>query len=249
MLCSFTALTQLQTAAREGELGKARDLLIDVDGWVIRYLEVETGLQMTGQRLLIPVTELQRPDWDSGAVRVNMSAEQIENGPRFEDAKPVSRQEEERLHSYYGWQPYWTDSDQPGAGNSAPVPPGDEMTGDRQAESIPDDDQPMASPEVISALEVVGYRLEANGGLAGHLADLILDDESWMVRYLVIDTGDDNEGKQVLVATQLADRVSFDTFAVYADVKADVVRGGPEFDPSLPINEEYEEVLQDHFGY
>ncbi len=249
MLQSLSVIRGIRVAAKDGNLGRVHDVLFDAGIWAVRYIEVVTQLDVDeDRRLLLPAGEIRQADWEHGAIRFDLTREQAAQSPRLEDDKPVSRQEEERLHSFFGWQPYWTDSDLPG-GTEMPTPQGDEMTGDRQAESIPDERLPVGDPNLYAALDVIDYQLEADGGLAGKVNDLIVDDETWMVRYLVVDLGDEAEGKQVLLATQLVDRVSYDTFSVYADVSADAVKEGPEFDPATPIDAEFEEHLQDYFGY
>jgi hypothetical protein len=39
-----------------------------------------------------------------------------------------------------------------------------------------------------SAQEVMGYRIQAQDGAIGHVEDFILDDGTWQVRYIIIDT-------------------------------------------------------------
>lgn len=248
MLRSLKALKGLRVAAKDGSIGRVHDVLFEAGVWYVRYLEVETGLDIPDRRLLLPTGELAHTDSGEGPIHVNLTRDEVHHGPRFADDKPVSRQEEERLHSFFGWQPYWTDSDLPQSASEPPIPEGVEMTGDHQDESVPSERLPVGDPNLYAAGEVVGYQIEAEGGLAGKVADFILD-ELWMVRYLAIDTGPETGHKQVLLASHLVDRISFDTFSVYADIEAELVKDGPAYDPTAPINEEFENILQDYFGY
>lgn len=249
MLQSLSAIRGVRVAAKDGNLGRVEDILFDAGIWAVRYIEVATQLEVDeDRRLLLPAGEIRQADWERAVLRFDLTREQAAQSPRLIDDRPVSRQEEERLHSFFGWQPYWTDADPP-SGPEMPIPEGDEMTGDRQAESVPDERLPVGDPNLYSAQDVVDYQVEADGGLAGKVNDLIVDDETWMIRYLVIDTGDDTGEKQVLLASQLVDRVSFDTFSVYADVSVEAVKAGPGYDPSVPIDAEFEEHLQNYFGY
>ncbi len=55
--------------------------------------------------------------------------------------------------------------------------------------------------------EVIGYHIKAPGGRFGHLADFIVDNQSWALRYFVVDTRDFLPGKNVLLAVNWIRRV------------------------------------------
>jgi sporulation protein YlmC with PRC-barrel domain len=185
--------------------------------------------------------------WDKSELPVSLTRDQIENSPEISEDEPLSRQKEEELHSYFGWQPYWVDRIT-GEDYGPPIPAGDEMTGDRQADSVPQDPVP-GDPDLLSAESVVGYEIQATDARIGRVDDFLLDDESWEIEYLVIDTGDENENKKTLLASELIERISFDEYAVFVDLDQETIRKSPEYDPSNPINKGYEEALQKHFGY
>ena len=248
MLFSMRDLQGIQVNAQDAEIGPATDLLFDDGGWIVRYIVVEGEPWLPEQRVLVPAGELGRPDWNENRITVEATRDQIAGSPAVAREEPVSRQKEEQLHAHFGWQPYWTDANPPPEGRISHVPEGEEMTGDRQDQSVPTDPAP-GGQHLRSAREVDGYHVEANGGRSGVVAGFIIDDESWVIRYLVVDLGIEHDSRQVLLAAHLVDRVSFDQFAVYIDIDADRIAGGPEFDPSVPVNSEYEEVLRDYFGY
>jgi hypothetical protein len=85
-------------------------------------------------------------------------------------------------------------------------------------------------------------------GQMGHIEDLIVDDETWTIRYLVVDTVNWWPGKKVILAPDWVLGISWDTRQVRFDLTKATLRGGPKFDPSKPINREYEMVLYDYYG-
>ena len=93
---------------------------------------------------------------------------------------------------------------------------------------------------------MAGYRLHARDGEIGHVDDFIVDDRSWVIRYLVVDTGSWWPGKKVLLPPQWIDRVSWLEATVDVDLDRDTIKNGPEWDPRSPISREYEERL---YGY
>ena len=54
-----------------------------------------------------------------------------------------------------------------------------------------------------SSANVTGYDIQASDDSIGHVADFVFDDESWAIRYLVIDTRNWwPGGGKVLIATR-----------------------------------------------
>jgi hypothetical protein len=72
--------------------------------------------------------------------------------------------------------------------------------------------------------------------------------KSWAIRYLVVDTRNWLPGKKVLVAPQWTADVDWAGRRVSVDLSKDAIKDGPEFDPSLPVNREYEVRLYDYYG-
>jgi hypothetical protein len=96
--------------------------------------------------------------------------------------------------------------------------------------------------------EVTGYHIEAKDGAIGHVEGFILDDEDWMIRYMVVDTRSWLPGKKVLIAPCLIRSVHWDESKVCLDLSRELVEGGPEYDPSAPVNREYEKRWYDYYG-
>ena len=59
------------------------------------------------------------------------------------------------------------------------------------------------------ATAVMGYAMQAEDGMIGHVKDVLVDDQAWAVRYLVIDTEKWWSGKKVLVSPGWLTRVTW----------------------------------------
>ena len=59
------------------------------------------------------------------------------------------------------------------------------------------------------ATAVMGYAMEAEDGLIGHVKDVLVDLKAWAIRYLVIDTEKWWAGKNVLVSPDWLTRVTW----------------------------------------
>ncbi|HSJ57812.1 MAG TPA: PRC-barrel domain-containing protein, partial [Anaerolineae bacterium] len=129
--------------------------------------------------------------------------------------------------------PYWQ--------SVVPLPGADFFEADPAEE--PGDDLHLRSAD-----EVTGYHIHAADGDVGHLEDLIADDEAWLVRYLVVDTGDWLPGRKVLLAPALVQSIDWVNRMIYVDVERDSVKQCPEYDPEAPVDREYEVQLYEHYG-
>jgi hypothetical protein len=161
---------------------------------------------------------------------VKLTKEQVEKSPHIHADQPVSRQMEGDLYGYYGWLPYW----HAGAYAAAVA---------ASASSEQDGD-----PHLRSTKQVIGYHIQATDGEIGHVEDFVFDDETWTIRYLVVNTQNWLPGKSVLVSPQWVKEVSWAERKVHLDLKRGVIEESPEFDPSVPVNREYEVRLYDYYG-
>jgi hypothetical protein len=94
---------------------------------------------------------------------------------------------------------------------------------------------------------VTGYHIHARDGELGHVDDFIVDDETWAIRYMAIDTRNWWPGKHVLVAPQWIGAIDWDTSTVEVDLLRETIKQGPEYDPAM-LNREYETALYRHYG-
>jgi hypothetical protein len=247
MLRSMKELYGYKMHAIDGEIGKAHEFYFDDQFWLIRYLVVNTGNWLPARLVLISPFSLGQPDWSARLFPVNETKEQVKNSPEIDIAVPVARQHEIALAKYYNWPRYWT-------GNAAEIPgafviPLKQETNIEEEQDIEENE---GDPHLRSSREVIGYNIEASDGEIGHLEDFIIEDESWIIRYMIVDTRKWLHwlpgGKKVLIAPTWIDRIDWAEATVYVDLTRDQVKDSPEFDPSTPVNREYEVLLHDYYG-
>ena len=81
------------------------------------------------------------------------------------------------------------------------------------------------------------------------MEDFIVDDQTWTIRYMIIDTSNWWPGsRKVLVPPTWIDSVDWAESKVRVDLTVEQIRLGPEYDPSAPVNREYEIQLYDFYG-
>jgi hypothetical protein len=98
------------------------------------------------------------------------------------------------------------------------------------------------------AKEVIGYTVEGQDGELGQVADFILDDANWTIRYMVLDTGSILKGKKVLIAPQWIDEIEYKAARISVHLGRENIAESPAYDPEMPINRRQEEVLYDFHG-
>jgi hypothetical protein len=244
MLRSLKALEGYTLHASDGDIGKVIDFLLDDERWTIRYLVADTGGFLGGRRVLISPISFREADWQSARFHVALTKEKVEKSPSIDTEKPVSRRREEEYSHYYGYPIYWGS---PGLWGMASYPIA--LANQARSEALPAAAKGSADEvHLRSAKEVRGYHIQGSDDSIGHVEDFVVDDETWTIRYLVIDTKNWWFGKKVLVAPEWAHRISWDERKVHVDLSRSAIEKSPEWDPAAAVNREYEARLYDYYG-
>ena len=223
----------------DGEIGKVKDFYFDDRYWTIRYLVVDTGTWLASRQVLVSPHALGPVNPEAHHIAVNLTKKQIEGSPSLDSDKPVSRQFEEEYYGYYGWPVYWSGPDMWGSYPTI-VPDPEQWRKPTEAGKAWD-------PHLRSMHDVSGYHIQAADGEIGHVADFVIDDASWAIRYLIIDTQNWWPGKKVLVAPQWIDRVSWIESKVFINLTRESIQRSPEYSEDALITREYETGLYRHY--
>jgi len=245
MLRSIDELTGYTLQAEDGEIGRCKDFLFDDEWWGVRYMVADTRKWLPGRKVLVSPISLGEAQWTHRILPVRLTKEQIEKAPGLEEQAPVSRQYEMRWSRYYHWPYYWPGSRLWGTAHL----PGELFIASRVPEEPPAAEPPSPTENHIrSTKEVKGYHIMAADGAIGHVEDFIVDDGTWAIRYLVVDTRNWLPGRKVLVAPQWIGSVHWAERSVTTCLSTEAVKNSPPYDPHAPVNREYEERLYDFHG-
>jgi len=245
MLRRAKEMRGLKLGALDGEIGRVRDFYFDDESWTVRYLVADTGTWLTGRQVLISPHAIKQVHSDPDkVVSVDLTKRQIEESPSIETDRPVSRQFEVQYYQYYNWPVYWG-----GPWEWGPVPYPGQLPWTEPFEAGPaPEPQPSGNPHLRSLADVSRYSIQALDDHFGHVADFVVDDPAWAVRYLIVDTRSWWPGKKVLLAPEWIAWVSWHEARVYVDLDRDTVKRAPEFDASKPLTREYEAQLFSYYG-
>lgn len=238
MLRKAKEFKSFKLRAKDGDFGKAKEFYFDDKHWTVRYLVVETGGWLLGRQILVSPYALKPADEIEGVLPVNLTKKQIEDSPPIQSDQPVSRQFESDFYGYYGWPSYWYGL----------YPWGNSQYIIRDAEEQRDKtihkeafDQNLRSTNAVD-----GYHIQATDGEIGHVEDFIIDEDTWSIRYLVVNTGNWWSENKVLISPQWIERVSWEDLKVFISLSRDAIKQSPKYSDEF-LTREYEVELHQHY--
>jgi hypothetical protein len=241
------ALIGYTLAATDGAIGEVDDCYFDDVHWTVRYFVVDAGGWLSGRRVLITPMAVRNVDQAGERVHVDLTREQVEHSPDIDTHRPVSRQHELSLLQHYGFPSYWYGPYSWGPAMlptpEIPVPEG--VTEEVMARAEQDN---LEDAHLHSTSDTLGYDIQARDGAIGHLDDFLVDERSWTIRWLVVDTRNWLPGKHVLVAPEWVEDVSWTEGAVRVGLAREQIQSAPPYDRTRPVDRDYEHRLFAHYG-
>jgi hypothetical protein len=109
-------------------------------------------------------------------------------------------------------------------------------------------DGPPTTSETVRWMSLCDCLTQTRDGLVGHLRDLIVEDENWHIRFLVVELGSETTRHKTLVSNDRISDIHMERSVVTLDLSATEIEESPEYDPRRPINSDFERRLHDHYG-
>ncbi len=258
MLRSIKDLEEYTIGATDGTIGQVRDFFFDDEAWVIRYLVVDTGTWLSSRMVLISQISLGQPDKAGKVLPVSITRAQVMNSPDIDTQKPVSWQHELQYFGYYGYPYYWGGG---GLWGEGPYP--DMMLsgyggfGSADATSLQVANTAERAelarrqgddPHLRSSNKVMDYYIHATDGDIGHVQGLLVEEKTWAIRYLIVNTSNWWLGHQVLIAPQWIQDVSWLEATVSVNLTRQAVKDAPAYDPTMQLERHQEAALVKHYS-
>ena len=251
MLRSMKDLEGYGIAANNGEIGHVRDFYFDDEAWVIRYFVVDTGIWLSSRKVLISPIAIGQPNWAEKVLPVELTRQQIQNSPSIDTEQPVSRQHELDYLRYFGYPFYWGGVDLWGSDANPRMLAQQHDLLDREMAYARADAEAHSNDDIHlrSCKAVVGYHLIATDGDIGHVQGLLVEEETWAIRYLIINTSNWWLGHKVLVAPQWISDISWSGATVSVNLTRQAVKDAPPYDSTALLNRKKEESIFEHYGH
>lgn len=102
---------------------------------------------------------------------------------------------------------------------------------------------------LISLNEILGYKLEAIDGKIGKTKDFLFDDSEWIIRYLVVDTGNWLVDSEVIISPFSINKTSWVSKELRTDLTKDKIENSPKLESSNPVSKQYENEIIKYYGW
>lgn len=238
-----TEIEGYELGALDGKIGKCHDFLFNDQDWVIRYIVADTRKWLPGRKVLISPISIGTADRATHTLHVSLTKEQIKEAPPLGTDEPVSRHYEIIYNTYYEWSPYWD--------GTLVWGPYQHPRLLQHPEELRDTSEllPAVDSHLRSIKEIIGYKIQTIDTDLGHIEDFIVEDETWVIRYLVIDTSNWLPGsKRVIVPTACVDMVDWVLSAMVMRISGEQLKNSPEYDPAVPLDRDYEGKIHTFYG-
>lgn len=244
-------------SATDGIVGHVKDYYFDDETWVIRYLVVETGAWLSSRKVLISPAAINSPDWSERIIPAAITQEQVRNSPDIDTDKPVSCQHEIQYLEHYRYPRYWTGLEAGGTGtypNAMHSGLGSDWSAELYREALDKQNRAKAGlqqnedPHLRSGKTVMRYHVHATDGDIGHVQGILIEERTWAIHYLIVNTSNWWLGHEVLMAPDWISRVNWADSKVTVDVTRQAIKDAPPYDPAVSLDREHAARIHRHYG-
>ena len=98
----------------------------------------------------------------------------------------------------------------------------------RNSPALADEATPDIADERLDSVKTTsGYHIRARNGEIGHVDDFLIGQDSWRIRYLLVDTSNWIGGRSVIVSSEAVERVNKADSEIYVDADRDAIKNAP----------------------
>ena len=100
-----------------------------------------------------------------------------------------------------------------------------------------------------NASKIEGYTVAASDGDIGTVSDLLFDDQSWQIRWLVVDTGTWFTERKVLLPTSTLGHADVQAERFSVKLTRQQVKDSPDIDTHRPVSRQAESDIYGYYGW
>ena len=97
--------------------------------------------------------------------------------------------------------------------------------------------------------DLKGCAIDALNGEIGTVKDFYFDDEKWVVRYLIVETGSWLSSRKVLISPMAIKQLNVNEKTLSVGITVNQVKNSPNIDTDKPVSRQHEADHLDYFGY
>jgi hypothetical protein len=253
MLVVGATLKGYAIEATDGPIGTVKSFLFDDTNWKVRWLVVKTGSWLSGREVLVHPSAIGTPDHDQRQLPVKLTRAKVKASPDIAEDLPVTRQMQSDIYDYYGWDPYWGPNyygvGSFGLGAGSTFMPGQDHPRDSAVMEAEDMGRFAGDQHLRDMNAVTGYHVHATDGGIGHVENFLLDDATWAIAYLIVDTSNWWIGAHVLISPFAVKNIDWTDKQVHLNATRAQVKTSPKWDKETPVPSDYTAKLHTHYGW
>lgn len=97
--------------------------------------------------------------------------------------------------------------------------------------------------------KIIGCKVVATDGPIGSVSDVLFDDTTWTIRWVVVDTGNWLPGRLVLLPPTVLGHPNAQDRSFPVRLTRAAVEASPDIDSHRPVSRQYETSLYDYYGW
>src|SRR5678810_635723 len=98
-----------------------------------------------------------------------------------------------------------------------------------------------------SIKNLIGFTLGATNGEIGKVKELYFDDETWTIRYLIVDTGFFLSGRLVLISPEALLLPDWENRIFPVNLTKEQIASSPDINTDIPVSRQEEIRLYQHY--
>jgi hypothetical protein len=217
MLLNVHTLCQYTILAKGGDIGNIDDFLFDEDTWKIRYLITDTSNGPSRRKVLLPAIALDQTNQVSRKIPIHLTKEQVNNCPSIDTNALMSRQIQSRLNEVYPVFMYWAMSGY--VSTSLPLAPVSNQQSQSEEHNI-----------AFRSVEDIGHCfIQAVDGDLGAIEEIVVDDESWSIRYIVANPTKWLLGRKFWVLPTWIETIDWEAQQVFLKISKEQLKNSPDY--------------------
>lgn len=228
MLRTIHSIQGFSIHAKDGDIGELKTLHFDDRTWKIRYLVVRLGGFWDAKDVLILPAEAHEVSCKEKHIEIGLTKEQVKKAQPYSSDLPVSIQEEiidaKNFETLYLADPW--------SGAFLPMWFPDLSHQDKLLTEI--GDIHLREGEITDDFSV----LDKDGNKAGKIKDFVIDDESWEIKFIIVDTNGIFPYGDVLVSAYHVSSFKTSNKELSIDLSKEQLENCPKYDSHSPVNKE-----------
>jgi len=98
---SSSELASYRIEARDGDIGRIDDFIVEDSAWNVLYLVVDTGGWTSSRQVVVSPSWITEIDQEDAEVEIDLKKETIANSPALDQDTPIDQNFETRIYDHY----------------------------------------------------------------------------------------------------------------------------------------------------